>query len=101
MKKIINRKLYDTKTAKFIGSDSYSNPSDFHYWSEKLYLKTNGEFFLYGEGGPRSQYAEQVEMRCWTSGWDIIPMTRDEAQNWAEKHLGVDKYIEIFGEPEE
>ncbi len=48
MKKIINGKRYDTETAKLIGSDGYSNPSDFNYWSEDLYQKKTGEFFLYG-----------------------------------------------------
>ena len=101
MKKIINRKLYDTETAEYIGCDSYSNPGDFNYWLEELYMKSNGEFFLYGEGGANSRYSKEVETNGWTNGWNITPMTRDEAQDWAEEHINADKYIEIFGEPEE
>jgi len=55
MKKIINGKRYDTETAQLIGSASYSNRTDFRFWSEELYRKKTGEFFLYGEGGPASK----------------------------------------------
>ena len=101
MKKIINNKLYNTKTAKFLGSDSYSNERDFNYWHEKLYVKKTGEFFLWGEGGPKSKYAEQVEPHCYMGGCDITPLSLDEAREWAERHLSTDVYIELFGEPEE
>ena len=31
----------------------------------------------------------------------LIPLTEEQARNWAEKRLDADEYIEIFGEPEE
>ena len=101
MKKIINGKKYNTETAEFIGDYSYSNPSDFHYFSEELYRKKTGEFFLYGEGGPASKYAEAVGVRACAGGEKIIPLTIDEAKEWAEKNLDADKYEELFGEVEE
>ena len=101
MKKIINGRLYDTETAKELGNDSYSNRRDFHYWSETLFQKRTGEFFIYGEGGPASKYAESVGMNEWTGGERIIPLNYEKAQEWAEKHLDADEYIAIFGEPED
>ena len=101
MKKIINKKMYSTESAECVGSDSYSSQRDFHHWTEELYKKSNGEFFLYGEGGPLSKYCKQVGLNSWSDGWNIIPMTENEARSWAEKHLDADDYIEIFGEPEE
>ena len=101
MKKIINNKLYSTESAEFVGSDSYSNQRDFHHWVEELYKKKNGEFFLYGEGGPLSKYQKEIGMNEWSGSSNIIPMTEEEARNWAEEHLTSDEYIEIFGEPEE
>lgn len=101
MKKIINGRLYDTETAKELGSDSYSNRSDFHYWEETLYQKRTGEFFLHGEGGPASKYAKTVGLNEWSGGERIMPLSYTEAQEWAEKHLDGDTYIEIFGAPEE
>lgn len=101
MKKIINGKLYNTETAKCVGSDRYSYPRDFHYWCETLYRKKGGDYFLHGEGGPASKYAEKVDSNGWSGGESIIPMNIDEAKKWAEVHLDVDEYIEEFGEPEE
>lgn len=99
MKKIINGKKYDTDTAKAIGFDT-NCASDFHYWYESLYIKKTGEYFLYGKGGPMSRYCEYIG-DCQTSGEKIIPMTVEEAKEWAEKHLTADEYEEIFGEVEE
>lgn len=101
MKKIICGKRYDTNTAKEIGCDSYSNPRDFEHWSEELYQKRTGEFFLYGKGGPMSKYAEITGQSEWAGGEKIIPLSFDKARDWAEKHLGGDEYEEIFGPVEE
>ena len=97
MKKIIGGKKYDTETAEMMGEDSFSNRTDFHHWSEELYRKRTGEFFLYGEGGPLSKYRVQVEMNSWSGGEKITPLTYQEAQKWAEEHLSGETYEEIFG----
>lgn len=101
MKKIIDGKLYNTETARELGSDSYSNPRDFHWWRETLYQKKTGEFFLHGEGGAATKYAETVGLNEWSGGKRIMPLTYTEATEWAEKHLDADDYIKIFGEPAE
>lgn len=101
MKKIINGKLYDTTTARCLGSDSYSNRRDFHYWSEELYVKRTGEYFLYGEGGPMSRYAETVGQNEWSGGEKIIPLSPAKAREWAEEHLSADEYEAAFGLPDE
>ena len=99
MKKIINGKLYDTETAKLLGSDSYpGGPRDFHYWCEELYQKRTGEFFLYGEGGPMSRYAQSCGQNEWSGGEKIIPLNYKAAAEWAEEHLDADDYQKIFGE---
>ena len=101
MKKIIKGKRYDTDKAKELGSDSYSNPRDFNYWSETLYQKNSGEFFLYGEGGPMSRYAVSISQNGLSGGEKIIPLSVESAQKWAEEHLSADEYEEIFGEVQE
>lgn len=101
MKKIINGKRYDTETAQLIGSASYSNRTDFHFWNEELYRKKTGEFFLFGEGGPASKYSQQVEQNTWSGGEQIMPLTLAEAQEWGEKYLDADEYEEVFGRIEE
>lgn len=101
MKKIINQKRYDTETAKMMGTDYYGMPRDFEYWQETLYRKQTGEFFLHGEGGAMSRYAEAVGTNSWSGGERIMPLTVEEAQKWAEKHLTADEYESIFGAVEE
>lgn len=101
MNKIINGRRYDTDAASMCGSYSYSNRSDFHYFSETLFRKRTGEFFLYGEGGAASKYAEAEGLNSWSGGERIMPLTLDEAQKWAEEYLDGDEYEEIFGKIEE
>jgi hypothetical protein len=101
MKKIIKSKQYNTETAKECGQYSYSNRSDFNYFCETLYRKKNGEFFLHGDGGAASQYAKSCGQNEWCGGETIIPLTYQEAQEWAEKHLTGDEYEDIFGDVSE
>lgn len=98
MKKIINGKLYNSETAKLLGEDSYSHPGDLAYWSEELYQKRTGEYFLYGQGGPMSRYAQTTGQNEWSGGEQIQPLSVDAARKWAEKHLRADEYETIFGE---
>lgn len=101
MKKIINGKLYDTDKARYLGGDSYSNSRDFHHWTEELYVKRTGEYFLYGEGGPMTKYAETIGQNQWSGGEKIMPMSMEAAREWAEEHLSAELYAEIFGMPDE
>ena len=99
MKKIINNKAYDTETAKELGS--WSNMADygnFSQFSETLYRKKTGEFFLYGEGGPMTKYAVAEGSNCWRGGSRIMPLSFQEARKWAEEHLSGEEYEAIFGE---
>jgi len=100
MKKIIKNRVYDTNTAKEIGC--YSNDmSGFDIVEEALYIKKTGEYFLHGHGGARTKYAKCDDYGSSSSGDRIIPMTYDEAREWAQERLDADKYISIFGDPEE
>ena len=102
MKKIINNKAYDTDTAKELGS--WSNMADygnFSQFSETLYRKKTGEFFLYGEGGPMTKYAVAEGQNSWRGGSRIMPLSFQEARAWAEEHLDGDEYEQIFGEVSE
>jgi hypothetical protein len=99
MKKIINGAKYDTQTAKLLGSwkNNYSY-SDFNHCEETLYRTKSGKYFLRGEGGPMSRYAESAGNNSWTGGSRIEPMSRAAAMEWAEEKLDGDEYEEIFGE---
>lgn len=100
MKKIINSKKYDTKTASLMAQD-YADcaVNDFNYWWEGLYQKKTGEFFLYGKGQALSKYASHYG-NCSDEGEKLIPLTIEEAKRWCERHAS-HEYEEIFGEVEE
>lgn len=101
MKKIIKGKKYDTDTATYLGGYRIGNDRDFSYVEESLYVKRTGEYFLLGEGGPSSKYAQKVDDNWWAGGGKIIPMTIEDAKSWAEKHLSVEKYERVFGAVDE
>lgn len=102
MKKIINGKLYDTDTARMLGSwENTWDTRDFGHVSEELYIKRTGEYFLYGEGGPSTRYAKTIGQNSWSGGAQIMPLSVEAAREWAEEHLSADKYAEIFGMPDE
>lgn len=102
IKRIINDKLYNTGTAKEVGSwnNGYRH-SDFKYTEETLYQKTTGEFFLHGHGGAMTCYRDQCEGNCWTAGDSIMPLSSEGAKEWAVKHMDADAYMEVFGIVEE
>lgn len=99
MKKIIKGRRYDTETAKKIGS--YSVGEGLDHIEETMYRKSTGEFFLYGCGGARTQYAQPIETGGWSSGERIMPMVYADAQKWAEEHLTADEYETVFGAVED
>jgi len=99
MKKIINNRVYDTATAQKVGFwQNMADIRNFNQFEETLYRKKTGEFFLYGEGGPMTKYARTIGANEWSGGERIMPLTYQQAQEWAEEHLSGDKYEAIFGE---
>lgn len=102
MKKIINGKLYDTDTAKVVGSwENAGGWNDFNHLGETLYRKRTGEYFLFGEGGAATKYAVSTGQNSWKGGSKIIPLSMESAREWAEEHMDADDYAELFGMPDE
>ena len=102
MKKIINGKLYDTTTAREVASCSHGDgPRDFRYYSETLFRKRTGEYFLAGEGGPMTHYAVSTGQNSWSGGEKIIPLTYSEATEWAEREMDANDYQAEFGQVSE
>ena len=97
MHRTIANKVYDTDTAHALGNWQRGYSSERGFISETLYQKKNGEYFLHGEGGPRSRYAQRVAPNTWGYGERIIPFTNEEAHAWAENHLTESAYDTAFG----
>lgn len=101
MKKILNGKVYDTTSAKEVGCYNNGLPTDFNYIEEVLYRKRTGEFFLHGSGGTRTKYATSLGGNSWSGGEKILPISYEEARQWAEAHIDADAYEAAFGVIEE
>ena len=102
MKKIINNRMYDTDTATNVGEwENMADIRNFRHFTETLYRKRTGEYFIHGVGNADSKYAVSAGQNQWTGGAKIIPLTYDSARKWAEENLGVAEYIAEFGEPAE
>lgn len=96
MRKVIERRVYDTETALLIAE--YWNglgSDDFGYFEENLYRTKKGSFFLYGSGGPLTQYSQLNGNQTWGIS-TIIPFSDAEAYDWLEtydKTEAIDKYF--------
>jgi|LSQX01.2.fsa_nt_gb hypothetical protein len=100
MRRVIDRKVYDTETAELIHEwENKYFPSDFEWCREELYRTPKGNFFILGSGGAKSKYAVIVGSGSWGgSSNNIIPISRDQAIDWLENHEGSEKIIELFPE---
>ena len=98
MKKIIDGKTYNTKTAIEIAD--YSNGlsvSDFGHVKETLYVTKKGAYFLAGSGGAMTKYAKTIgNMMC--DGEGIEPLTEKEALVWLESHDETDAIERYFSD---
>lgn len=101
MKRIINGKKYDTETAVYICGYEYGTKRDFYHIEESLYRKKNGEFFMYGYGGPGTKYKVYSGTNSFGGSEKIEPFTESEAKEFIEKYGDVEIYEKLFGEVEE
>lgn len=96
MRKIIDKKVYDTETAKYIANfHNGLSESDFGYVLEKLYVTIKGQYFLHATGGARTIYNESLgNSSCGTE--TIILLSKEELYNWLEKNEYSELIEEIF-----
>lgn len=88
MEKIINGKRYNTETAILVGRWNNNLPhDDFEWCAESLYKKRGGEYFIYGEGGSMTRYSKSKS---------IVPLSFEQAESWAKRHLDSTAYENEF-----
>lgn len=100
MKRIITGKRYDTEKAIKIGEASSNNGRrDFRWYDEALYrTPRSGVYFLAGEGGAMSRWSKSCGGRTWCGGEGILPLDREDALEWAERHLSAEQIEAAFGD---
>lgn len=97
MKKVIDRKIYNTETATLVAEywNGLSN-SDFRNLSEDLYRTKNGQWFIHGSGGAMTKYSQSNGNSSWGSS-DIILLSPSDAYNWLETYQGrISNFDEII-----
>ena len=103
MKTIIRGLRYNTEAPQTvligeqdsIGPGGASSVSDFSYWKAGLYRTGGGRYFLAGRGGPMTRFATRSG-NALTGGSKIIPLTEDEARQWAEQFLDAETVEQYF-----
>lgn len=90
MKKVIEKKMYNTETAELIHSwDNGLYGNDFGSCEEILYLTKKGTYFIAGSGGAKSKYATSYGNS--TGGGESIEIvSKSEAIEWLESHDGAE-----------
>ena len=96
MKKIINKKLYNTETAELIARHSNGlSRSDFNYIFEELYRTKKGNWFIHAEGGANTRYSVACG-NMQTGSETIIAIDKDEAYQFLEKNGFTDIIEDLF-----
>ena len=76
MKKIICKKEYDTETATLVKKYTYGCYGDPAGYEEILFQTPEGLYFVYGNGGENSAYAEE----------SISRLAKTKVNEWIENH---------------
>ena len=98
MKRIINRKVYNTQTAVSIAEwDNGLGRTDFNAIEETLYKTKKGQYFLHAWGGAATCYSESYG-NCSSEGQTIKLFDENEAINWLEKKGFVTEIEEHFSD---
>lgn len=86
MKKIIDKKIYNTETATYIGGYEYGNSGDFARREKSLYKTKKGQYFRYDSGGALTDMAVSCGSNSTTGSQDIQLLTREEAFAFLQKY---------------
>lgn len=99
MRMVINKRVYDTETARFIvGYHNGLSRGNFKFLSEDLYVTKKGQYFIHATGGPLTIYSESSGNNTWGIE-TIILLSKAEVYDWLEQR-GYTQVIEKIFEDE-
>ena len=76
MRKTFGKAVYDTETAELVFKYTHGYFGDPNGYEEILYKNEKGNYFVYGNGGENSEYAEEK----------IVRITKDKVEAWIDAH---------------
>ena len=100
-KYVIEGKLFDTDDAELVhdweNGEAYG---DLNYLNETLYCTPQKSFFVVGDGGARTLYAQPNGANSFTGGTGAAVLTADEALEWLQNHdADADTILQYFELP--
>jgi len=84
MKRVIDGKIFDTRTATRIGFTEFGTSGDHKYCYEALFKTPRGRYFLEYHGGPLSRYAVEQGPNLVGGSAGVRLLDNDEALAWCE-----------------
>lgn len=98
--------VYDPQKARVVGSCFRGKAFDPERGEvpadgicERLQRTKAGKYFVYGIGGKDTRYAKQTGAE-WIAGTAVTPVSREDAETWARRHLSQTEWEAEFGEPD-
>ena len=95
MRKIINKKIYDTEKADYICGNYFGNSGDFSSTFFHIYRSKKGQYFTHEGGGPMSKYVVSAGQNN-TSGSEVIELITEEKAISLIAEINVKKALELF-----
>ena len=98
MIRIVNGRRYNTETATLLCNISRGgfSRSDFAYDDTDLYVTKNGNFFIAGEGGASSRWAERHGNNATCGGSGLRPLDKNDARSLLEQYGSAAQVEEHF-----
>ena len=98
MKRIVNGKRYNTGTATLLCNISRGgfSRSDFAYDDTNLYITDKGNFFIAGQGGARSRWAQSYGQNGSQGGSGLRPIDKNDARALLEQYGSAAQVEEHF-----
>lgn len=96
--RICGGRRYDTSEAELIAITSNGEKTDQTGWTETLYRKECGVFFLHCEGGKSTIYAKVTGDDRTEPGEEIKPISDEEALAWLKKYNKTNEIERLFPE---
>ncbi|MBD3849404.1 hypothetical protein IED13_27205 [Bosea sp. SSUT16] len=85
MARVVAGLLYNTETAELI-ADVARTGGDWNYERTQLFRTKNSRFYLAGEGGAATRWAQRITGdRGYVEGDGVIPLTDAEARLYVER----------------
>lgn len=102
MRRVMDGIMYDSATSEELARmASPRGTAEDEAWSEILYRKASGQYWLYAEGGKSTIYSALNRCNIFDGSWCIKALAEDEARTWCEHNLGGDAYEAIWGPVDE